>query len=579
MTTYFPLVTPNFEATVPASFARNWEIFVRPRGGTESQQVQVYGDEDGATKLSQPLFTGPAGRIGEGEQFGWVKGAELPLDLWGRPKGRTDVAWQVLPEGDQALVVGGAVAGELAGKADLEAGKLKESQLPSSVVSVSGEKLILEADRTGVVPINAALQELLDKMRDVPKARLVIPPGIYKISRASGSAYAGVHVWNGTVEGAGDGSHLFLDPATAPSATRFYPLMIGDIETVVNGVTIRDLKFTANQSVIGGGSLMGPGARHDNPANIFIHSDNVLMERCFIYDTMIAFGCHKDNETVTGEAERLASQFRNWTIRDCFIEKTGNKAIEFAECIDGKMLNNEIREAFDGPQLLFFCRNGLIEGNWVEFTDTGINVAHGITDSIVRGNFVIAGSGVESGAAAQALQLRCEPVAEGVVVMSGIRILDNFIYNRQGSSLKRAFQFKNQGTGTSTNKYRDIHLRGNVFDGAVLLRDPTAPSKTEITDLWVTDNTFRGAGIDTVKQATCAVGAIRFARNKHEGAVVFKGSDCSFDRDAFLAGLTFNNESARNHITDGIEASAFTDEGTENLGSLADVRKLLAIGG
>jgi hypothetical protein len=65
--TYYPLVTPNFEATIPVSFARNWEIYVRPRGGSESEEVQVYGDEDGATKLDQPLYTGPTGRIGLGE--------------------------------------------------------------------------------------------------------------------------------------------------------------------------------------------------------------------------------------------------------------------------------------------------------------------------------------------------------------------------------------------------------------------------------------------------------------------------------------------------------------------------------
>lgn len=137
MSTFYPLTQPNFEATVPVSFARNWEIFVRPRGGSEDEEVQVYGDEGGATKLSQPLFTGPTGRIGEGEQFGWIEGSDLPVDLWGRPKGRDDIDWQVLPEGDQAIVVGGVVAEELKGKADLEDGKLKESQLPDSVVSVS----------------------------------------------------------------------------------------------------------------------------------------------------------------------------------------------------------------------------------------------------------------------------------------------------------------------------------------------------------------------------------------------------------------------------------------------------------
>lgn len=169
MSAYFPLVQPNFLSTVPASFARDFEIYVRPRaeGATKEeveaaraailaadQQVTVYAaGEDGAAVLPQPLYTGRAGRAGEADEagasteiFAWTKGVDLPVDLWGRRKGSSDDdEWQVLPEGDQVVVVGGVVAEELEEKADIgtdgTVGGPGGSPLSPSVASGSSTKL------------------------------------------------------------------------------------------------------------------------------------------------------------------------------------------------------------------------------------------------------------------------------------------------------------------------------------------------------------------------------------------------------------------------------------------------------
>lgn len=112
MSTFFPLAQPAFLSTSPVRFAAGWEIYVRPRG-IDDEEVAVYAvGEDGADVLAQPLTTGRGGRIGEGNSFGWVKQPDLPVDLWGRPAGSAD-EWQVLPEGDQAVLPDSVVSGSV----------------------------------------------------------------------------------------------------------------------------------------------------------------------------------------------------------------------------------------------------------------------------------------------------------------------------------------------------------------------------------------------------------------------------------------------------------------------------------
>lgn len=164
MSAYFPLTQPAFKSsqTSVASFAAGWEIFVRPRGGSEGEEVTVYSEgQDGAATLSQPLITGPAGHIGTGEEFAWVKDSDLPVDLWGRPRS-TDAEWQVLPEGDAAVVAGGmAVA------------VVKEAPLNVEYAEYG-------ADGSGVADSTAAFEKALTALP--ARGGEIFVPGRYKLS-------------------------------------------------------------------------------------------------------------------------------------------------------------------------------------------------------------------------------------------------------------------------------------------------------------------------------------------------------------------------------------------------------------
>ena len=85
-------------------------------------------------------------------------------------------------------------------------------------------------------------------------------------------------------------------------------------------------------------SLMGICARHDSTALdgngnslILLHSDNVRVSNCYIYDAQIAVGCNKDGGSAGANSDRLAAQFRNWTVENCVLDTCGNKIVEFED--------------------------------------------------------------------------------------------------------------------------------------------------------------------------------------------------------------------------------------------------------
>lgn len=162
MSALFPLTESFFESTVPASLAKNWEVLVRKRG-TEAA-ANVYGNEEGAgSPVAQPLFTGASGRVlvpSETNAFGWVKPADLPLDIWARPKGREDLDWQILPFGD-LVAAGGQALEEVASKITSPEGAAQSDTLVYDggnwarlPVGTKGQQVIVRNDGT-VKYINA----------------------------------------------------------------------------------------------------------------------------------------------------------------------------------------------------------------------------------------------------------------------------------------------------------------------------------------------------------------------------------------------------------------------------------------
>jgi hypothetical protein len=165
-------------------------------------------------------------------------------------------------------------------------------------VQVKNERLSLldpriNADPTGATSVDTALQAAFDMLRTSSNPTLFVPPGQYKLSRkaetTAGQGYS-TAIFKGAVEGVGDESHFFLDPATttAQQVSRYYPIRIGTQTQATEGpVAFRRIKFTGNNAAIGGSSVMGPSARHDESTTVLIHSDNVTMEFCTIVDTAV----------------------------------------------------------------------------------------------------------------------------------------------------------------------------------------------------------------------------------------------------------------------------------------------------
>jgi len=188
MSTYFPLTQPALKSglSVTLTVARNWEVFVRPRSGKEGETVTVYAEgKDGAAVLPQPLTTGRSGLIGEGGHFGWVKGSDLPVDIWGRPKGSSG-DWQVVPEGDAAVVAGGTTAltnESVETKHLKKEGVTKEKLAPSVQAFLEG---VTQAESYGAKSGSDCTAALKAAYEASPKGRIQLGPGTFTFTPGSG---------------------------------------------------------------------------------------------------------------------------------------------------------------------------------------------------------------------------------------------------------------------------------------------------------------------------------------------------------------------------------------------------------
>lgn len=385
-------------------------------------------------------------------------------------------------------------------------------------------------------------------------------PGDFKLSRTSGDETVIIKS-NVTLRGQGYATHIYLDPTTPPNPLRYYPVRIGSEDTPASNVIVENLRYTGNDTKIGGGSIMGFNARLGTPESVLLSCDNVTVRHCWIYDAKQAAGCTKPGGTAHPAAERLASQHKNWRVYGNVIDTCGNKAIEFAECNGGLIADNHITNVHAGPQVIFGSRNVQIRDNEVYFTDTGINITEGSNRIRVSGNHVEPVDSVKPTSAGACLIFRTEPQPH-VSMISDVVVTGNVFRDqttRAGNVIK--FVTRDESLGCT---YRAIVISDNILDGNTVLHDPRMPGKTMIEDLLLADNVCEG-DIRSVPASTMISKRVTIRGNilRQAGNYTLQASDWIWADNSHSAGtLEIAPGAANNIIRNNTVRAAIVDRGT-----------------
>jgi hypothetical protein len=404
------------------------------------------------------------------------------------------------------------------------------------------------------------LQEAIDAVAAAGGGVVLLGAGDFKLSRHAGDETivlrSGV-----TLRGQGYATHLYLDPATPPQGTRYYPVRIGTETTPASNVTVENLRYTGNNAKIGGGSIMGFNARLGSPAARLLSSDNVTIRHCWIYDAMQAAGCIKEGPWEYGTPERLAAQSRNWQVCDNVMDTCGNKMVELAEINGGVIADNYIVNAYQGPQVIFGSRNVEIRGNEVYYTDTGINISEGSNHIRVTGNHTEPMPTINQGAAGIGLIFRTEPAPLHSTI-SDIVVTGN-IFRNQTTQARCTVRFQTRKEALSC-AYQSMTFTGNVFDGDVQFLDKTTPARTTIKDIVFADNVCEG-DIVSVPDKTMASSHVLVRGNvlRKPGAYTLNASQWIWSGNTHTDGaLEIAAGATGNVVHENVTTAPITDRGT-----------------
>lgn len=429
------------------------------------------------------------------------------------------------------------------------------------------------------------LQKAIDEVAANGGGVVLLGAGDFKLSRHSGDETVVIKS-NITLRGQGYATHIYFDPTTPPNPLRYFPIRIGTGKTPANNVVIENVRYTGNDKKIGGGSVMGFNARLDDPSALLLSCDNVTIRNCWIYDAKQAAGCTKPAATMyeakhvispdealaaslkgTGshcyaDDDRVASQFKNWQVHHNFIDTSGNKAIELAECNGGLIADNYITNAVDGPQVIFGSRNVQISDNTVFFTKSGINITEGSNHIRVSGNHVEPVPSINKSTVGPCLLFRTEPLPMNSVV-SQVVVTGN-IFRNQTTKARCAARFQTRKEALSCT-FQGITFTGNVFDGDMQFLDPTSPAKTTIRDIVFADNVCEGdilsVPANTMKSARVL---IRGNMLRKTGDYILKANQWVWSGNIHTAGtLEIAQGVTGNFVHDNTTVSAIADHGTD----------------
>ena len=378
---------------------------------------------------------------------------------------------------------------------------------------------------------------------------------------------------------------------------RYFPIRIGTSTVPAHNVVIEHLRYTGNDKAIGGGSVMGFNARLDEPESLLLSCDNVTIRNCWIYDAKQAAGCTKSatemylsKKVITAEeakaaagsaekvrtgyfdANRMATQFKNWQVHHNYIETCGNKAVELAECHGGNISDNHIVNVEDGPQVIFGSRNVQIKDNVVYFTKTGINVSEGSHHIRVSGNHVEPMPDVPKGAPLPCLIFRTEPLPLQTRIHDVV--VTGNIFRNQNTATQCTLRFVTRPEALSC-VYEGIVITGNVFDGTVQLFDPRTPEKTTIRDLLLADNVCEGE-ILSVPASKMSSGDVVVRGNllRKAGTTTLQASGWTWTGNKHLLGaIEIAAGAEANLVRDNETTEPIVDHGTETILTGNVVRK------
>lgn len=432
------------------------------------------------------------------------------------------------------------------------------------------------------------LQEAIDKVASAGGGVILLGAGDFKLSRHADDETVVIKS-NVTLRGQGYATHIYLDPTTPPHDLRYFPMRIGTSAIPAHNVVIEHLRYTGNDKAIGGGSIMGFNARLDEKESLLLSCDNITVRHCWIYDAKQAAGCTKaatamylvkhvispeeakaaagDTEQVrTGyfDANRMATQFKNWQVHHNYIETCGNKAVELAECNGGLIADNHIVNVVDGPQVIFGSRNVQIRDNLVNFTRTGINISEGSHHIRVSGNHVEPMPDLVKGTMLPCLIFRTEPLP----LHSKIHdvVVTGNIFRNQNTKTKCAVRFVTRPEALSC-VYEGIALSGNVFDGDVHFFDLRTAGRTTIQDILFADNVCEGAVLsESHEEMVSSHIVIRDNLLRQPGTMTLKASHWIWTGNTHVNGTLEVAPGGRaNIIRDNITSSPVLDQGTDTV--------------
>lgn len=456
-----------------------------------------------------------------------------------------------------------------------------------SMDSASGFELRIPAPGPDVIA-DEVLQKAIDEIASKGGGVVLLGAGDFKLSRHANDET--VVIKSGvTLRGQGYATHIYLDPKTPPNELRYFPVRIGTAKVPANNVVIENLRYTGHDKAIGGGSIMGFNARLDEPESILLSCDNITVRNCWIYDAKQAVGCTKPAtgmylakhviseeevkaaasdaaKTRSGyfDADRMATQFKNWQVHHNYIETCGNKAVELAECNGGLIADNHMVNVVDGPQVIFGSRNVQIRDNIVYFTKTGINISEGSHHIRVSGNHVEPMPEVTKRVILPCLIFRTEPLPLHSKI-NDVTVTGN-IFRNQHTDPKCTMRFVTRPEALSC-VYEGIVLTGNVFDGDVQLSDKRNPGQTTVRDIVFADNVCEGTLLsDSQEVMASSHVVVRGNLLRQPGTMTLNASQWIWTGNTHVNGTLEMPAAARsNIIRDNITSSAITDHGAGNM--------------
>jgi hypothetical protein len=435
---------------------------------------------------------------------------------------------------------------------------------------------------------DSILQEAIDKVATAGGGVVLLGAGDFKLSRHADDETV-ILKSNVTLRGQGYATHVYLDPKTPPNDLRYFPVRIGSASVPAHNVVIEHLRYTGNDKAIGGGSIMGFNARLDEKESLLLSCDNITVRHCWIYDAKQAAGCTKpatsmylakhvipaeeakaaaaDPEKVRSgyfDADRMATQFKNWQVHHNYIETCGNKAVELAECNGGLIADNHIVNVVDGPQVIFGSRNVQIRDNVVHFTRTGINISEGSHHIRVSGNHVEPMQDLKKNPANSCLLFRTEPLPLHSTV-SDVVVTGNIFRNPNEAS-RCTVRLQTQAEALSCS-YDGIVFTGNTFDGDIEFMDRRNPAKTTLKDILFADNLCNGE-ILSAPAGTMASSMVVVRGNllRHAGHITLNASEWIWDSNTHAQGtLKVAAEAKANLLKGNITDSPIINDGIETI--------------